>query len=40
MGGSISHIEEILSNIKEYMVLKTIISFFTGLIIWTTLSNI
>lgn len=38
MGGSISHIEEILSNIKEYMVLKTIISFFTGLIIWIALT--
>jgi len=34
MKNSISHIQEILSNIKEYMVLKAMISFFTGLVIW------
>ncbi len=34
MKKSVNHIQEILSNIKEYMVLKTIISFFTGLVIW------
>lgn len=34
MKSSVSHIQEILSSIKEYMVLKTMISFFTGLVIW------
>ncbi len=34
MENSVNHIQEILSNIKEYMVLKTIISFFTALVIW------
>ncbi len=36
--GGVNHIEEILSKIKEYMVLKAIISFFTGIIIWVALS--
>lgn len=34
---SISHIKEISSKIKEYMVLKAIMSLFTGLIIWLAL---
>ena len=37
---SISHIEEISSKIKEYMVLKAIISLLTGLIVWLSLSVI
>lgn len=32
-----SHIEKISSQIKEYMVLKAIISIFTGLIVWIAL---
>jgi len=35
--GLISHIEKISSQIKEYMVLKAIISLFTGLIVWIAL---
>jgi len=35
--GAISHIEKISSQIKEYMVLKAIISIFTGLIVWVAL---
>ena len=35
--GVISHIEKISSQIKEYMVLKAIISLFTGLIVWIAL---
>ena len=35
--GAISHIEKISSQIKEYMVLKAIISLFTGLIVWIAL---
>lgn len=34
---AISHIEKISSQIKEYMVLKAIISAFTGLIVWIAL---
>ncbi|WP_455756701.1 AI-2E family transporter [Sulfurimonas sp.] len=37
---SISHIQEISSKIKEYMVLKAIISLLTGLIVWLALSVI
>ena len=37
---SVSHIKEILAKIKEYMVLKAIISLFTGFIIWIALSII
>jgi len=36
-GDAISHIEKITSQIKEYMVLKAIISMFTGLIVWIAL---
>ncbi len=36
----ITHMEEILNKIKEYMVLKAIISLFTGFIIWIALSII
>jgi len=32
-----THIQAITSQIKEYMVLKAIISIFTGLIIWISL---
>ncbi|MEN8304125.1 MAG: AI-2E family transporter, partial [Campylobacterota bacterium] len=35
--GAILHIEKISSQIKEYMVLKAVISFFTGLIVWIAL---
>ncbi|MEN8304376.1 MAG: AI-2E family transporter, partial [Campylobacterota bacterium] len=35
--GAILHIEKISSQIKEYMVLKAVISFFTGLIVWVAL---
>jgi len=35
--GAVSHIEKISSQIKEYMVLKAIISLFTGLIVWIAL---
>jgi len=35
--GVINHIDSIFSQIKEYMVLKAIISFFTGLIVWIVL---
>jgi len=35
--GAILHIEKISSQIKEYMVLKAIISLFTGLIVWIAL---
>ena len=35
--GVILHIEKISSQIKEYMVLKAIISIFTGLIVWVAL---
>jgi predicted PurR-regulated permease PerM len=31
------HIEKITSQIKEYMVLKTLISIFTGLVVWFSL---
>jgi len=34
MSGSVGHIKEILSNIKQYMVLKAIMSLFTGAIVW------
>jgi predicted PurR-regulated permease PerM len=34
---SIRHIEQIFSRVKEYMVLKAIISLITGLIIWVAL---
>ena len=34
---AVSHIEKISSQIKEYMVLKAIISMFTGLIVWIAL---
>ena len=37
---SVTHIQEILSKIKEYMVLKAIISLLTGFIIWIALSII
>jgi len=33
----INHIDTIFSKIKDYMVLKAIISLFTGLIIWVAL---
>lgn len=33
----ISNIQEILSKIKRYMVLKALISMFTGLVIWIAL---
>ncbi|MFT7005344.1 MAG: AI-2 transport protein TqsA [Sulfurimonas sp.] len=33
----INNIEEILSKIKRYMVLKALISLFTGLVIWVAL---
>ncbi len=35
--GVINHIDSISSQIKEYMVLKAIISLFTGLIVWIVL---
>jgi len=35
--GVINHIDSISSQIKEYMVLKAIISLFTGLIVWIAL---
>jgi len=35
--GAILHIEKISSQIKEYMVLKAIMSIFTGLIVWISL---
>lgn len=35
--GVINHIEIIFSQIKEYMVLKALISLFTGLIVWIAL---
>ncbi len=35
--GAFSHVEEISSQIKEYMVLKAIMSFVTGLIVWISL---
>ena len=35
--GAVAHIEKISSQIKEYMVLKAIISIFTGLIVWIAL---
>ena len=37
---SIEHIKEISSKIKEYMVLKALISLFTGFIIWLALAVI
>jgi len=37
MKGSIGHLEEIMSKIKEYMVLKAIISLLTGFIVWIAL---
>ncbi|WP_294962689.1 AI-2E family transporter [Sulfurimonas sp.] len=36
----INNIEEILSKIKRYMVLKALISLFTGFIIWIALLSI
>jgi len=35
--GATLHIEKISSQIKEYMVLKAIISLFTGLVVWIAL---
>jgi predicted PurR-regulated permease PerM len=35
--GIIQNIEEILSKIKRYMVIKSLISLFTGLVIWISL---
>ena len=35
--GAVLHIEKISSQIKEYMVLKAIISIFTGLVVWIAL---
>ena len=35
--GSLGHITEISSKIKEYMVLKAIMSLLTGLIVWIAL---
>jgi len=35
---AVNHTEEILNQIKEYMVLKALISLFTGLIIWIALT--
>ena len=34
---AISHVEKISSQIKEYMVLKAVISIFTGLVVWIAL---
>ncbi len=34
---AVNHTEEILDQIKEYMVLKALISLFTGLIVWIAL---
>lgn len=35
---AVNHTEEILNQIKEYMVLKALISLFTGLIVWIALT--
>ena len=35
--GSMKHIEQIFSKIKEYMILKALISLFTGFIVWIAL---
>ena len=35
---SISHTDEIINQIKEYMVLKALISLFTGFVIWIALT--
>ncbi len=35
---SISHVQQITAQIKEYMVLKAVISIFTGLIVWIALA--
>ena len=35
---SVVHLEEIVKKIQDYMVLKSMISFFTGIIIWIALS--
>ena len=34
---TVSHLQKIISQIKEYMVLKAVISLFTGLIVWISL---
>ena len=38
--GALIHIQEIAVKIQHYMVLKAVISFFTGVIVWTVLSLI
>lgn len=38
--GAVSHVEKISSQIQEYMVLKAIISFVTGIIVWVALEVI
>ena len=35
---AIEHVQKITSQIKEYMVLKAVISIFTGLMVWLALS--
>jgi predicted PurR-regulated permease PerM len=35
---AVNHIEEIFNRIKEYMVLKAVISILTGFIIWIALT--
>jgi len=35
---AITHVQKITSQIKEYMVLKALISVFTGLIVWIALA--
>jgi predicted PurR-regulated permease PerM len=37
---AVNHTEEILNQIKEYMVLKALISLFTGLVVWVALTII
>ncbi len=38
--GTLIHIQEIAVKIQHYMVLKAVISFFTGVIVWVVLSLI
>ncbi len=35
--GAVLHIHKITSQIKEYMILKAVISLFTGLVVWIAL---
>lgn len=39
-GKGVEHIKEIIEKIKKYMVLKAVISMFTGLVIWLILTLI